>query len=292
MFADRHHQAAEDLADELGGVALASNRLVAQQSDLLVLAVKPNVQSEVIREIRETVLFAKELCVISIAAGRTTDQIISDFGAAIPLVRVMPNVNAQIGQSMSALCPVGTTDEQLAAARKLLDSVGQTIVLDEKYFPVFTAIASSSPAWIFRMIDAMAEAGVNHGLTKADSTRIVAQAFAGSAQLLLRGLENGQVPANLIDRVSSPGGTTIAGLLAAQEAGLSSAIVAAGGAGRHPPWRGGLLVLSGIERLIFNKKFATFTIKIDKERHTDTPQRSSPTNALPSRTYLLPMAER
>ena len=76
-------------------------------------------------------------------------------------------------------------------------------------------------------LELMAEAGVNHGLTKADSTRIVAQAFAGSAQLLLRGLENGQVPANLIDRVSSPGGTTIAGLLAAQEAGLSSAIVAA-----------------------------------------------------------------
>ena len=154
MFADRHHQAAEDLADELGGVALASNRQVAEQSDLLVLAVKPNVQSEVIREIRESVLCAKELCVISIAAGRTTDQIYSDFGAAVPLVRVMPNVNAQIGQSMSALCPMGTTDEQLAAARKLLDSVGQTIVLDEKYFPVFTAIASSSPAWIFRMIDA------------------------------------------------------------------------------------------------------------------------------------------
>ncbi len=84
MFADRHRQAAEDLADELGGVALASNRQVAEQSDLLVLAVKPNVQSEVIREIRESVLFAKELCVISIAAGRTTDQIISDFGAAIP----------------------------------------------------------------------------------------------------------------------------------------------------------------------------------------------------------------
>ena len=77
------------------------------------------------------------------------------------------------------------------------------------------------------MIDAMAEAGVNHGLTKADSTRIVTQAFLGSAQLMLNGLENGQVPANLIDRVSSPGGTTIAGLLAAQDAGLSSAIVAA-----------------------------------------------------------------
>ena len=111
MFTDRHHQAAEDLADELGGIALASNRQVAEQSSLLVLAVKPNVQSEVIREIRESVLFAKELCVVSIAAGRTTDQIISDFGAAIPLVRVMPNVNAQVGQSMSALCPMGTTDE-------------------------------------------------------------------------------------------------------------------------------------------------------------------------------------
>ena len=121
MFADRHHQAAEDLADELGSVALASNRQVAEQSDLLVLAVKPNVQSEVIREIREIVLSAKNLCVVSIAAGRTSDQIYTDFGAAVPLVRVMPNVNAQIGQSMSALCPMGTTDEQLAAARKLLD---------------------------------------------------------------------------------------------------------------------------------------------------------------------------
>lgn len=227
MFADRHHKAAEDLADELGGVALASNRQVAEQSDLLVLAVKPHVQSEVIREIREIVLFTKDLCVISIAAGRTTEQICSDFCAAIPLIRVMPNVNAQIGQSMSALYPIGTSDEQLAAARKLLDSVGQTIILDEKYFPIFTAIGSSSPAWVFRMIDAMAEAGVNHGLTKADSTRIVAQAFLGSAQLLLNGLDDGQVPSQLVDRVCSPGGTTIAGLLAAQDAGLSSALVAA-----------------------------------------------------------------
>ena len=145
----------------------------------------------------------------------------------------MPNVAATVGQSMTALTATRATDAQVAAVRSLMDSVGRTILIDEDYFPVFQALASCSPAWYFQIVDSFARAGLKYGLSKDSAVEIAAQAMAGAAALLLAEREAGTIPAQLIDRVTSPGGTTIAGLLAAEEGGLSTALVGAVDASIH-----------------------------------------------------------
>ena len=216
VLSNRTPQDAKALADEVGATTARSNGSLAHQVDVLVLGVKPAVQPGVIEQIAHIVRERPEMCVVSLAAGRTLDAILEDFGACVPLVRVMPNVAAQIGQSMSALC-----------------SVGATVIIDEKLFPVFQSLASCSPAWLFQVIDSLARAGVKHGLPKDIAVRVVAQAMAGSASLVLAASEEGRVPAQLIDQVCSPGGTTIAGLLAAEEGGLSASLVGAVDASIH-----------------------------------------------------------
>ena len=224
VFSNRTAAKACDLADELGATAASSN---------VILAVKPKDQRAVIKEISPIVVGRTDVCVVSLAAGRTLDQITTDFGAGIPLVRVMPNVAATVGQSMTALTAARATDAQVAAVRSLMDSVGRTILIDEDYFPVFQALASCSPAWYFQIVDSFARAGLKHGLSKDSAVEIAAQAMAGAAALLLAEREAGTIPAQLIDRVTSPGGTTIAGLLAAEEGGLSTALVGAVDASIH-----------------------------------------------------------
>ena len=230
-----HHTPAQarDLPHELGAAAASSNASLARQVDIVILAVKPKDQRAVIKEISPIVVGRTDVCVVSLAAGRTLDQITTDFGAGIPLVRVMPNVAATVGQSMTALTSARATDAQVAAVRSLMDSVGRTILIDEDYFPVFQALASCSPAWYFQIVDSFARAGLKHGLSKDSAVEIAAQAMAGAAALLLAEREAGTIPAQLIDRVTSPGGTTIAGLLAAEEGGLSTALVGAVDASIH-----------------------------------------------------------
>ena len=233
IFSNRTPDKACDLADELGATAASSNVSLARQADIVILAVKPKDQCAVIKEIAPTVVSRPDACVVSLAAGRTLDQITQDFGAGIPLIRVMPNVAATVRQSMTALTATRTTDDQVNAVRELMNSVGRTVLIDEDYFPVFQALASCSPAWYFQIIDSFARAGLKYGLSKDSAVEIAAQAMAGSAALLLSEREAGTIPAQLIDRVTSPGGTTIAGLLAAEEGGLSSALVGAVDASIH-----------------------------------------------------------
>lgn len=228
VFTDAHGAHAPALAAEVSGTVAESNTQLAHDVDIVVLGVKPHLQRGVIAEIRDTVTARDDVLVVSIAAGRTLAGMEKDFRSAVPLVRAMPNVAAQIGESMTALCPNAlVSDAQLASARDLFDAVGRTVILDETDFSVFSALAGCSPAWVFEIIDALASAGVKHGLTKARAVAIVAQALAGSATLVLDAAEKDVTPAQLVDQVTSPGGTTIAGLLAAREAGLSSALVKA-----------------------------------------------------------------
>lgn len=227
LFTDAHGVHAPALAAELGASVASSNGSLAHQVDILVLGVKPHVQSVVIEKIAHIVRERPEMCVVSLAAGRTVESIAKDFGAAVPIIRVMPNVNAQIGRSMSAICSLGASEEQVAAVEALMNKVGRTIRIEEKDFPAFQALAGCSPAWVFRIIEALARAGVKHGLTKEVSVAIAAQALAGSADLVLEASEQGIVPSELIDRVCSPGGTTIAGLLAAEAQGMSTCLISA-----------------------------------------------------------------
>ena len=233
VFSNRTATKACDLADELGATAASSNVSLARQVDVVILAVKPKDQRTVIKEIAPVVVGRTDVCIVSLAAGRTLDQITQDFGSGIPLIRVMPNVAATVGQSMTALTAARTTEDQVDAVRDLMNAVGRTILIDEDYFPIFQALASCSPAWYFQIVDSFARAGLKHGLSKDSAVEIAAQAMAGAATLLLAEREAGTIPAQLIDRVTSPGGTTIAGLLAAEEGGLSNALVGAVDASIH-----------------------------------------------------------
>lgn len=115
------------------------------------------------------------------------------------------------------------SDEALAEVRAMFDAIGKTALVPEDHFAAFAALAGCSPAWIYRFIDALAQAGVAHGFKKEEATRIVAQAVAGSAQNVLENLPQGLNPQALVDQVCSPAGTTVAGLLAMEDAGFSAA---------------------------------------------------------------------
>lgn len=226
LFTSASTTSAQRLAHELGAQACDSNEVLAQEADFIVLGVKPQYQTDVIAQIRSIMRQRSHIGVLSIAAGRSLQAISDDFDYPVPLLRAMPNVNAQIGLSMTGMVAndcVETTHKETADA--LMSAVGHVEWITEKDFPIFTALAGCSPAWVFQMIDDFGRAGVKYGLTKKQAVAVAAQAFLGSAQLVLNQAQNGVIPAQLIDTVTSPGGTTIAGLLAAEEAGLSTAII-------------------------------------------------------------------
>ncbi|AVK61857.1 pyrroline-5-carboxylate reductase [Lactobacillus sp. CBA3605] len=200
--------------------ALDSNLAVAEAADVIVLAVKPNIALDVLKSVQPAITADK--WVITMISGLD----LADYRAAVgnlPILRIMPNVNVAIGAGMTALVGNDTlTAAQYASGQQLFDAIGQTSAVAEKDFSTFAALAGSSPAYVYFFIDAMARAGVKHGLDKVTATKIAAQATLGSAQMVL---DSDKVPFELVDQVSSPGGTTVAGLLAMEEAGFMTAVV-------------------------------------------------------------------
>ncbi len=228
---DRFPAAAHALAEEVGGQVADSAADLICECDVVVLGVKPNVQTQVLEELAPHLTGDCQPTLISIAAGRPLSSIEEDLAAAalVPsVVRVMPNMNAAIGQSMSAVAGAKTaTRRAVEDTLAVFSAVGDVMELPEELFPVYSALAGCSPAWFFHIADALAQAGVAHGMTKQQALQAVTQSMLGSAGLLQAAASEGDNPAVLIDRVCSPGGTTVAGLLAAQAAGLGPALVAA-----------------------------------------------------------------
>jgi pyrroline-5-carboxylate reductase len=230
---DINNAAAMALAENNNVTVASSPRQVTEEADIVILSVKPHIQRLVLQEIAPSITSGKRPGLLSIAAGRTLNDIFQDlceFGVkeCPPLIRVMPNVNAQIGMSMSAICYCpGTPEDIKVSAKNIFDTIGECIELPEGQFGIFSALAGASPAWFFQILDSFARAGVKHGLTKKQALQAITQSMLGSAKMMQVELEEGTAPSQLIDRVCSPGGTTIAGLLAAQAAGLDSALVRA-----------------------------------------------------------------
>ena len=141
----------------------------------------------------------------------------------LEVIRIMPNVNAEIAAGMTALnASPAVTETNFLRVKGLFEMIGQTEILPEKDFSTFVALAGSSPAYVYFFIDAMSRAGVKYGLKKDQATKIAAQAVLGSAQKVLA---DQKTPMQLVDDVCSPGGTTIAGLLAMEEAGFMTAVI-------------------------------------------------------------------
>lgn len=215
---------AELLAKELGANVVESIESLIEAVDFVVLAVKPNIIERVLKEAKEMIEVKKPV-LVSIAAGTPTDKIYRflDTDAEVPIIRVMPNVNVMVGKGAAAICGHDfATDEQLDFIVEMFESVGKAWRVAEEDFSNFTALAGSSPAYAYLFIDSIARAGVKHGLPKQIATEMAAQAVLGSAEMILATGEN---PWTLIDQVCSPGGTTVAGLLALEEEAFISSVV-------------------------------------------------------------------
>lgn len=228
--ADKMQDKASALAAELGCVAATSNVAAAQAADYIFLCVKPQMAAEVLQEIAPALQEALEtgrpkvLC--SILAGVTIDTMRTCLDSPRqPVVRIMPNTPALVGAGFLLI----TADETVAQAQRqaildLLAPCGQLQWLDENLFDTATALTGSSPAFYYMFIDAMADAGVQAGLPRAQAITFAAQAALGSAAMVL---ETGQHPGMLKDMVCSPGGSTIAGVAALEHGGFRSAVMSA-----------------------------------------------------------------
>ncbi|WP_125607510.1 pyrroline-5-carboxylate reductase [Lapidilactobacillus bayanensis] len=211
-------------ADKFELATANTNLDVAKNVDVLVLAVKPELKTEILTEVKPALVTGK-VAVLSLLTGVSLADLAEITGSQVPFVRVMPNLNVRIGAGITAIAANKVALVSAAATAKLLFSeIGEVITLPEQDFSTFVALAGSAPAFAYLFMDALAHAGVKYGLSKAQSLRIVSQMVVGSAQLIQ---QSGEAPWNLIDQVSSPGGTTIAGVLALQEAGFETAITKA-----------------------------------------------------------------
>ena len=227
VVTDADEKARARLGDDAGVRVTDSNTSIVECSDVVVLAVKPHIIARVLEEVRD-VLAEHAPLIVSIAAGTTLESLAAQSPDGARIVRVMPNVNAMVGHGMAAVTGNEKAGaDEVAAIVEMFKQVGDAIELDESDFSAYTALGGSSPAYAFAFIDALARGGVAHGIPKALAVRIAAQALLGSAQMVLTGAEQGRTPADLVDMVSSPAGTTVAGTIAMEEAGFSAAVVKA-----------------------------------------------------------------
>jgi pyrroline-5-carboxylate reductase len=213
--------AREHFTQHTGAVAHADNLRVVADSNVLVLAVKPQNMPELLSAIKPAVQ-ARHL-VVSIAAGVTLHQIASVLGADKRVIRVMPNTPCLVRASASAYsASAGTTAADVQLVDHLLSSVGRAVQVPEKLLDAVTGLSGSGPAYVAVMIESLADGGVRMGLPRDLATMLAAQTVLGSAKMLL---ETGMHPAQLKDMVASPAGTTIAGLHALESGGLRAALI-------------------------------------------------------------------
>ncbi|MBP1039904.1 pyrroline-5-carboxylate reductase [Vagococcus sp. BWB3-3] len=212
----------ETVAKNLGIQSAHSNADLIEIADTVIIAVKPHIAPIILNEQRE-LLTKRKSVLISIASGLTLENLAELTSSEQKIVKVMPNMNVSIGQSVSAICGNQLiTKEELDLVAALFNVVGSTYEIAEKDFRNFTALAGCSPAFTYLYIDAMSRAGVKNGLPKAMATKIAAEAVKGSAQMVL---DSEDTPWDLIDKVCSPGGTTIAGLVALEEEHFMATVI-------------------------------------------------------------------
>lgn len=205
-----------------GAQALTSAQSVISESDIVFLAVKPQIMPIVLPEIAD--LIDESVLVVSIVAGVSLATLAAALGSS-RMIRVMPNTPCLVGTSAAAYSPAeGATQEDCDDVGQLLNSTGIAYQLAENYLDAVTGLSGSGPAYIYNIIEALSDGGVAMGLPRDIATRLAAQTVKGAGQMVL---ETGLHPGELKDQVTSPGGTTIAGLRAMEDRGVSGALMAA-----------------------------------------------------------------
>ena len=172
------------LRDKFGVNVTLDNKEVVLKSDIIILAVKPYMYEEVIKEIRDVV--TESQIIVTIAAGVTIEKVTNWFDKKIKLIKTMPNTPALVGEAMTAMCAnEKITDEELQQVVNIFESFGRVELLEEKNFHAFTALCGSSPAYVFMFIEAMADAAVKQGIQRKKAYNLAAQAVLGSAKMVL-----------------------------------------------------------------------------------------------------------
>jgi len=213
----------EEIALRYGVKVIGSNLEATEQADVVVLSVKPQTMEQLLDEIAPAVDHRK--LVISIAAGVSIAAIARKLGGGVRIVRTMPNTPALVGAGATALARgAHATDWDLEQARNLFQAVGTTVIVEEHHLDAVTGLSGSGPAFLFLVIEALADGGVKVGLARPVAMTLAAQTVLGSAKLVL---ETGEHPGRLKDQVTSPGGTAIAGVHALEQGGLRAALIAA-----------------------------------------------------------------
>lgn len=199
------------------------NTEVAKSAETVVLSAKPQVYEKIIREISGAV--TEKTLILTIAPGKTLDWLGRTFGRPVHVVRTMPNTPAMVGMGITAACPnAAVTKEELERALRILSGFGRAEVIPENLMDAVVSVSGSSPAYVFVMIEAMADAAVADGMPRAQAYTFAAQSVMGSAKMVL---ETGKHPAELKDMVCSPAGTTIEAVRVLEEKGFRGSIMAA-----------------------------------------------------------------
>ena len=223
---DKNPDMLVQLSKEFGVKKAINNKEIAKNADIIFLAVKPNVLSFVLDEIKDEI--RKDTLIVSIVAGKKIETIENAFGKDVKLIRVMPNTPALVGEGMSALCKNENVEkEELENILKIFRKLGCAEVVSEGMMDAVTAVSGSSPAYVFMLIEAMADAAVLGGLPRNQAYTFASQAVLGAAKMVL---ETKKHPGELKDMVCSPSGTTIEAVKILEQSGFRSAIIDAMGA--------------------------------------------------------------
>lgn len=221
MVSRRNHDKLQEAKKTFGVVVTTDNKEVAKKADVIILAVKPQMMSDVINEIKDCI--TEDKLIISIAAGKSIDWIGTQFGKTLKIVRCMPNTPALVGAGCSGICfNKEVTETDKAFTMSVFNSLGLALEVPESQMDVVVGVSGSSPAYVFMFMEAMADAAVVAGMPRQQAYQFVAQAVMGSAKLML---DTGRHPGELKDMVCSPGGTTIEAVKVLEEKGMRAAVM-------------------------------------------------------------------
>jgi pyrroline-5-carboxylate reductase len=218
-----HQPRADFLAQKHGVRAHTHNDQAVSGADLVLICLKPQQVAGFLGETKNRL--RRDALIISAAASVTTAMIERELGHAARVVRAMPNTPCLIRQGMTALAAgKHATEADVLLAREIFSSMGRTVIVDEKHMDAITALSASGPAYVYMMIESLAEGGVKMGLPRELSTELSAQTLLGASAMVL---ETGEHPAKLKDIVTTPAGCTIDGLLELEEGGLRVTLIKA-----------------------------------------------------------------
>jgi pyrroline-5-carboxylate reductase len=218
-----HDERAKALAAKLKIKVGTNNAEAAKGADIIVIGVKPQVVEDVVREI-SAYITAKQV-IISVAASVPTSMIENHLPPNVPVIRAMPNTPCLLGAGMTAICKgKHASAEDVAMTCRMFDVVGRTVVVDEKHMDAVTALSASGPAYIYIILESLAEGGVKLGLPRDIATLLAAQTTMGAARVVL---ETGDHPALLKDAVTTPAGCTIDAIMELEEGKLRVTLIKA-----------------------------------------------------------------